>query len=555
MSVFPINHVQAQPITVYLRVATKNPLVFPLTIWEDQRLVEYTNQNNFFFMASYGIMLAMVLYNLFIFFSLRDRSYLLYSIYSSALMLLFVWSNGTGFQFFWPDSPWLQNIASPVLFAIIFIAMISFSRRFLNARHYIPEWDRLLRYLIYPSIALLIWGFIAPSNFTGRFSSILGMLVMGLSWFSAFLVWRKGNRQAGFLLLAFTIFLVFAFMTQLRNHAILLPHLAHVYGTQIGAVIEMLLLGFALADRIHVLRREKDEAQVLTVQSLLESERTLERNVVERTTELSEANRKLSETVEQLSRLNKEKSEFLGIVAHDLNAPLSGVLLSVKGMETHYDQFDALQIKGKLIDIRGTITHVSGIIARLLRLDHIEEGVSMASDPERVDLSAIIQALVSDFTGLAQRKNIMLKHDCCTAAVITADYFSVYEVIENLISNAIKFSPPGTEISIRLSCLGQQVRIEVRDQGPGLTQEDQTKLFQKYVRLCARPTGNEKSTGLGLAIAKKLTQDLRGKIWCESKHGHGACFIVELPMAASDEVICSDSRPDCMDVVQGRIPD
>jgi signal transduction histidine kinase len=103
-------------------------------------------------------------------------------------------------------------------------------------------------------------------------------------------------------------------------------------------------------------------------------------------------------------------------------------------------------------------------------------------------------------------------------------------VLDNLISNAIKYSPPGREVFVRVSRSTASARIEVQDQGPGLTAEDQRKLFGKFARLSARPTGNESSTGLGLAITKRLVDAMGGRIWCESSPGQGATFFVELTL-------------------------
>ena len=106
------------------------------------------------------------------------------------------------------------------------------------------------------------------------------------------------------------------------------------------------------------------------------------------------------------------------------------------------------------------------------------------------------------------------------------------QVLENLVSNAVKYSPPGTDIFVRLKSCPQSARVEVQDQGPGLNAEDQTKLFGKFARLSAKPTGGEHSTGLGLSIVKKMVEAMGGKVWCETEPGHGATFIVEFPIAA-----------------------
>ena len=105
------------------------------------------------------------------------------------------------------------------------------------------------------------------------------------------------------------------------------------------------------------------------------------------------------------------------------------------------------------------------------------------------------------------------------------------QVVENLVSNAVKYSPPGKSIFVRVRRTGNAVRCEVQDEGPGLSAEDQQKLFGKFARLTAKPTGGEQSTGLGLSIVKRLVEAMHGHVWCESEPGHGATFLVEFPGA------------------------
>ncbi len=106
------------------------------------------------------------------------------------------------------------------------------------------------------------------------------------------------------------------------------------------------------------------------------------------------------------------------------------------------------------------------------------------------------------------------------------------QVIDNLISNALKYSPFDTTITIRVKAKSDNVRLEVEDEGPGISEEEMPKLFGKFARLSAQPTGGEHSTGLGLSIVKKMVEAMNGKVWCESEPGKGATFIVELPLIA-----------------------
>jgi signal transduction histidine kinase len=112
---------------------------------------------------------------------------------------------------------------------------------------------------------------------------------------------------------------------------------------------------------------------------------------------------------------------------------------------------------------------------------------------------------------------------------VLADRDATLQVLDNLISNAIKYSPHAKEIQVHLLSRDGHARLEVRDEGPGLTEADKSQLFGKFARLSARPTGDEASTGLGLSIVKRMVEASHGRIWCESEPGQGATFIVEWP--------------------------
>jgi signal transduction histidine kinase len=130
---------------------------------------------------------------------------------------------------------------------------------------------------------------------------------------------------------------------------------------------------------------------------------------------------------------------------------------------------------------------------------------------------------------LAAKEQKIRFEDEAVKRPVVVDPTVTTQVFENLISNAIKYSPPGKTITVRLTEEASGVRFEVRDEGPGLSVEDHRKLFGKFARLSAKPTGGEHATGLGLSIVKRMVEAMNGKVWCESELGKGASFMVELP--------------------------
>lgn len=233
---------------------------------------------------------------------------------------------------------------------------------------------------------------------------------------------------------------------------------------------------------------------------------------------------------EELLTLNNEKNNLIGIVAHDLKSPLSQIngLLGLLKLTSSGLSPEAM---GYIEMIEKSSGRLSDMIAKILDVEAIESK-QMNLVFSRVDLVELISTLVERYQYAACQKMINI-HTITQGDVIAhADWGYTEQVLENLLSNAIKFSPTGRNIFIEITASGTQALCQIRDEGPGLTEADKKKLFGKYQKLTAKPTGNETSTGLGLSIVKKFVDAMSGRIWCESQEGEGASFFVALPVPA-----------------------
>jgi signal transduction histidine kinase len=179
--------------------------------------------------------------------------------------------------------------------------------------------------------------------------------------------------------------------------------------------------------------------------------------------------------------------------------------------------------------IGATTGRMMEMVQNLLDANRIERG-EMELNLAPTDLGAGLNQVVEIQRprATAKQQTIHLESEAIPV-VVQLDPAVTVQVLENLVSNAVKYSPPGKEIFVRLKKHSQRARVEVQDEGPGLSAEDQKKLFGKFARLSAKPTGGEHSTGLGLSIVKKMVEAMNGKVWCKSELGRGATFIVEFP--------------------------
>lgn len=246
-------------------------------------------------------------------------------------------------------------------------------------------------------------------------------------------------------------------------------------------------------------------------------------------TELATLLQEVAVLNDHLQKVNEEKNELLGIVAHDLQNPLCSILILSRLLRddpalstTERDEF--------ITNIITTVSRMSDLISRLLNINALEQGhFTIAVAPH--DIADTAASVVHTYQQQAQNKNISLHFAHESHCIATADAHALMQILDNLVSNAIKFSPRDKNIYIRVYSQQDTVYCSVRDEGPGLSEEDQKRLFGKFARLSAQPTGGEHSSGLGLSVVKKLAEAMNSTVWCDSKHGHGATFVVAMPAA------------------------
>jgi two-component system sensor histidine kinase/response regulator len=254
----------------------------------------------------------------------------------------------------------------------------------------------------------------------------------------------------------------------------------------------------------------------------------LEDKVAERTRELQEKN-------DALIKLNEEKNEFLGIAAHDLRNPLAAIQSLANIIRTSFDDFD----KPKLVDFASMIEvsaqKMFSLIKNLLDVNAIESG-KMNFVFATHNLLPFLQNVVNNYIEPAKAKDISLQFQVIPDEYqIRTDENAIIQVLDNLISNAIKYSPIGKTVYVRLIKNENTVRCEIQDEGAGLNDEDKEKLFDKFARLTPRPTGGEHSIGLGLFIVKKLVETMNGQVWCQSQLEKGTTFFIQFPLVTDNE--------------------
>ena len=240
--------------------------------------------------------------------------------------------------------------------------------------------------------------------------------------------------------------------------------------------------------------------------------------------------KKLIQANKDLVRLNAEKNKFIGIAAHDLRSPIGNIQSFADIILSEYKNIDV-----QIIEIVNYIKELSDntleLLKKLLNISAIESG-TIVTNPKYQNYTQFIERQVYFNQILATKKEIRIKYNATLTDInfyFDENYMS--EVINNLLTNAIKFSYPKSEVLVNISITeNNYVKTEIIDQGKGIVEEEQLKLFNYFQKSSTMPTAGEQSTGLGLAIVKKIITEHKGKVGVISKINYGSNFYFELPI-------------------------
>jgi two-component system, sensor histidine kinase and response regulator len=233
---------------------------------------------------------------------------------------------------------------------------------------------------------------------------------------------------------------------------------------------------------------------------------------------------------DNLKQLAEDREELTGILAHDLKNHLGGMEMSAKLL------YDHLKVSAdpRAVRLAENIVHsgsqLLAFVKEFLANAATDHGMKLLMD--RHDLAQAARVAVRQYGEAANRKQQQIIATIPDDEVwVQADHSALRQVLENLLSNALKFSPAASKVTVTVGVDGDFAECEIRDEGPGFTREDQARMFQRYGRLSARPTGGEPSSGLGLSIVQKLVREMKGELLCVSEPDKGAAFKVRLPKA------------------------
>ncbi|MVT43601.1 GHKL domain-containing protein [Chitinophaga oryziterrae] len=573
--IFPLPLKYGETKTYYLKIKAGEQAQLPVFLGPETLIDNKNALRNLIFGIYCGIVLVMALYNLFIYFSIRDRSYLIYVTYIICVGLTQASQHGYAFRYLYPNNSWLAMHDTVLIPILNGLTAALFIQSFLHAREKYPLGHKLLSFVIIAYLGCLVPMFANNYYVAQIWVELVALSGSFLAIYIGFKVAKTNYMPAKFFLVAWSIFLTGVIIFVMRNFNVLPYNDITYYALEVGSAAEVTLLSFALAYRINIYRQEKELSQAQSLEVSKENERLVrEQNVIleikvnERTNQLQQANDQLNVALVSLKDaqsqlVEKEKMASLGQltagIAHEINNPINFVTSNIKPLKLDIE--DIKSLLGKYERLENEDDFKSGLQAiKLFRqeidIDYIHEEITSLikgiedgatrtaeivaglrtfsrldeSDLKSVDIHEGLEStLVLLRTNIP--KNVTVIRNYATLPKIECYAGKINQVFMNILTNAfnaIKTYSDGREEFVTITTREEngQAVISIKDTGPGMTQEVKEKIFDPF--FTTKDVGE--GTGLGLSIVFSIIEKHHGRINVISSPGEGAEFIIYLPM-------------------------
>jgi two-component system NtrC family sensor kinase len=565
-----------QTLTYYLRIESTDNIQLPIFVGNEKTILENSNSKLLISGLYLGVMLSMLLYNLFIYFTVRDNSYLYYVVYLILVILTQASIQGFTFKYLWPENSALAIYSSFIFPPLVGISGLQFERHFLKTKEWLPKADSFSFIFILLYLSSIVLALFSEYNLAFKLIELTASTVSIFMFYMAVKISLKGYRPATFFLISWSVFLVGIIIYTLKDFGILPYNNFTYYTMPFGSALEVTLLSFALADKINTYRKEKEESQEQALRISIENEKLileqnieLEKKVNERTLELQDSNTILEVTLNDLKEaqsqlVDSEKMASLGQltagIAHEINNPINFVTSNIKPLELDIDDLYEVINQYENLDLTGDVgKQISNIesFKKQIDISYVREEIKslLSGIGEGAKRTAEIIRSLKNFSRLDENdtKPVDLNEGLDSTLVLIKNTFPGYlkvvksygilpeveclpgkinQVFMNLITNAVQAveSKPehNLEEYIKISTWkdNDTVKISIGDSGTGMPEEVKQKIFEPF--FTTKDVGE--GTGLGLSIVFRIIESHNGTIEVNTNVNEGTEFIITLPI-------------------------
>ncbi|MCG8313617.1 MAG: response regulator [Pseudomonadales bacterium] len=511
--IFLIEGFPNEELTLFLKLRSQDPIQVSLSLYSESAFSEETFGEVLALGAYYGVIVVMLFYNFFIYITTKDRSYLTYCLYLAVLVPAQLGFDGLSYQFLWPDSPWWANRSVVFFSGAVALAGTAFARIFLNTRHNLPLWDKLM--LLHIALASLVLpiALCAPYSLAATCGVSIAVSFASLMLSTALIGYFQNAPNARFFLFAWLTLTLGLLVRALVATGQIEATLITLYSAQFGTALETVLLSFALADRIKHIEKEKHEAQE-------QAAAALERSNIE------------------LQRTNEIKDEFLATISHELRTPMNGI----QGMldllnTTHVDNKQQEYLSYAQLSTREMLKHIESI---LCFSEAQSRRIKIKNAP--FQLNQLIYDLTTEYEERCKQKYIEFRlHKANNLPnALEGDFHQLKLVLTNLLDNAVKFTDAGF-VELGISCDanddGDQLTLNfvITDSGCGVPKRIQDSLFKPFMQADSSFSRRHGGLGIGLALSRALAEVLGGDIKFQVNAPKGSIFSFRAPLRQGDE--------------------
>ncbi|MBX7125613.1 MAG: sensor histidine kinase [Cyclobacteriaceae bacterium] len=504
---------------IYIRIESTSSIQVPITIWDNVHFYDNDSVAQFANGIFYGIMIIMALYQLFLYFSIKDSNALLYTFTLVSGMNVVAFFQGYGFLYLYPEIPSLNIFFSSLSGPLFILFSTLLTRSFLNLRQLNIWLDKALIFNTSLVLVIAISTVLLYPRIRMSWLHISTFLHCTIVLLSAFYCWRKNYRPARYFLIAWVTLLFAGALFSLKNLGFIPANIVTNGSLYVGGIVQTMLMALALGDRVNLLIRENEIAKEREFRIEQNAKNRLEAEVRLRTNEIVMKNQQLHES-------DQFKNKLFSILSHDVKAPLNSLRGSLRTLQMGAiteEEFKSIAMK-----LEQQLDGTNSFIENLLQWTRNQlDGEVMK--PGVINLQDLVSEIIVLMHDEWIRKNIRIQNHVRHPLMCYADSNMVKAVIRNIFSNAIKFSVENGTITFEAENGPSKVSLSITDSGIGIPPENQLVLFTPGA-VSTPGTMQERGTGLGLVLCREFIEKNHGTIWYTPRSGGGgSTFGFSLP--------------------------